>query len=447
MSAVLLCVVVAALTAGATGPLAQSDVSPLAYRDEALVATGNDMKGLIERDFVAFDPAYRKRKAIYGERLHALAERLASVQSTGNEMACSNQIFLEAKWLYHSTADWARLESQLNRLEESLRELDQAFAKQQSPEDGSWGICHDEWFHKAEATFLAAHELMKKGEAPRYPIRLFDRLDTPLKLMIYLEGLLISDIAVTGRDNRAELGGMTTLMSMVYFKDYLQEYLNEEVKGIPRSQGIYPLISMQTAYEDFLLDWQDKETGYWGAWYRSEGKLFKSADLSMTYHTISYRRGDVDHWQNIIDTTLAIKSEPYPYGWMHDGRLNNHNNYDVVRILRYGWPYMTAEQKARADDELHEMLVWSLNESLRPDGSFRTDPTFFSSVAADYYFGVSFFDEIGFFDGSRRFWTEKDFPNATYLCCLIKNRLAASGLDGPHVQGAAEKLNKSCAAC
>ena len=265
--------------------------------------------------------------------------------------------------------------------------------------------------------------------------------------MTYLEGLLISDIAETGRDNRAELGGMTTLMSMVYFKDYLQEFLSEDVKGIPRNQGIYPLISMQTAYEDFLLDWQDKETGYWGAWYRSEGKLFKSADLSMTYHTISYRRGDVDHWQNIIDTTLAIKGEPYPYGWMHGGRLNNHNNYDVARILRYGWPYMTGEQKARAEDELHQMLAWSLNESLRRDGSFRTDPTFFSSVAADYYFGVSFLDEIGFFDRSRRYWTEKEFPNAAHLCCLIKNKLQRSGFDEPHAQGAMEKLRKSCAAC
>ena len=88
-------------------------------------------------------------------------------------MACSNQIFLETKWLYHYTADWARLEAGLDRLEESLGNLDQAFAAEQSPEDGSWGPCHEEWFHKAEATFLGAHDLMERGQEPKYPISLF----------------------------------------------------------------------------------------------------------------------------------------------------------------------------------------------------------------------------------------------------------------------------------
>jgi hypothetical protein len=117
----------AAFPAAAAEEVEDLEASPLAYRDEVLVASGIEMESLIERDFVAFDPAYEERRTLAGERLHALAGRLATIQATGNSMACSNQIFLETKWLYHYTADWARLEAGLDRLEESLGNLDQAF--------------------------------------------------------------------------------------------------------------------------------------------------------------------------------------------------------------------------------------------------------------------------------------------------------------------------------
>ena len=63
----------------------------------------------------------------------------------------------------------------------------------------------------------------------------------------------------------------------------------------------------------------------------SGGQLYKTADLGFTFHIISYLQGRVDHWPEIIETTLAIKDEPYPFGWKHEGELVNHNNYDVAR--------------------------------------------------------------------------------------------------------------------
>jgi hypothetical protein len=57
----------------------------------------------------------------------------------------------------------------------------------------------------------------------------------------------------------------------------------------------------------------------------------------------------------------------------------------------------------------------------------RVEPEFFSSVAADFYFGVSFLDAIGFWNPSIRFWTDDKFDNASALCCKIKQRLAALG--------------------
>lgn len=435
----------AALVAGparATEP----DTWIFAYGDEARTARGAEIEALIEQDFVAYDPDYLVRKVEFGARLHALAARLAALQAGGNEMACSTQIYLEAKWLYHYTALWPRLERQLERLAESLENRDQEFATRQSPEDGSWGACHDEWFHKVEATFVAAHELYDKGLKPKYPIRLADRINSPHMLMDYLENLLISDIARTGIDHRAELGGMTTILSSVFFKEYLQDYL-AQVPGLPRNQGIYSAEQFKDAYRPFLRNWQDPETGYWGAWYLSGGRVHKTADLSITYHTIAYLRGRVERWPRIIETTFRIRADPYPYGWMHGGRMNNHNNYDVAKIWRYGWAHMGEADKARARDEIGAMLAWCLNESLGSDGSFQVDPTFFSSLDAEFYFGVSFLDVIGFWDRSKRFWTDARFPDAARLCCLIKKRLAALGMETVQTLSAMARLEQNCGSC
>jgi len=406
----------------------------------------SNVETLIERNFIAHDANYLERRTEFGQSLHDLARRLAAKQVAGNDMACSNQIFLEAKWLYHYTADWPRLARQLRRLEASLENPDQEFANQQSPEDGSWGVCYDEWFLKVDATFTALLALYAEGKTPEHPITLGNRVKTPDKLIAYLEGLLISNVAKTGVDKRSELSNAATILTSAYFKDYLQAFL-EGVKGIPRNLGEYPVESFKSAYKQFLEEWQDPETGYWGAWYRSEDRLFRGTDLSITYHIVAYRRGEVDHWPRIIDTTFRIKSEHYPFGWLHNGTYTNHNNYAVVKIFRYGWPHMTEFQKEKARHEIQKMLNWSLNESLTSDGVFKNGPEFFSSVAADFYFGVSFLDAVGFLDRSKRFWTDDEFDNASALCCKIKQRLAAIGLKAQPAQSAMNRLNGSCAVC
>jgi hypothetical protein len=426
---------------------AQIEQPPFAGEADALSVAGQEIERLITSDFIAYDPNYLQHKAVYGDRLHALARELAAIQATGNEIACSNQIYLEAKWLYHYAADWPRLDRLLSRLAESLRVPDQSFAMRQSPEDGLWGVCYDEWFLKVGATFEELEELYEDGRTPKYPIRGLNRINSSLKLPTYLQSLLISDIATSDRNNRDELGAMAATLAAEYFKPYLQEFLKESVPGIPRNQGIYDTSDFVAVYRDFLLSWQNSETGYWGAWYRSTGRVYVSADLSITYHTIAYRRGQVDHWPEIIKTTLRIKNEPYPFGWAEHGHLNNHNNYDVARILRYGWPHMTPDERRQSAEEIRAMLLWTLNSSLMPDGSFKIGLAFFDSLAADYYFGVSFLDEIGFWDPEKRFWGEANFPDALALCCRIKSRLTQLQLDQPETDGALEKLERSCGTC
>lgn len=73
-AATLIGAVAAAVPAWSSEGPAGLEVSPFAYRDDVLVASGIEMDSLIERGFTAFDPTYKERKEGYGERLHGLAE-------------------------------------------------------------------------------------------------------------------------------------------------------------------------------------------------------------------------------------------------------------------------------------------------------------------------------------------------------------------------------------
>jgi len=179
-------------------------------------------------------------------------------------------------------------------------------------------------------------------------------------------------------------------------------------------------------------------------WYLSEGRLYNAADLSFTFHIISYRRGEVDYWPEIVGTTFAIENDPYPFGWKHAGDFTNHNNYDVAKIHRYGWPYMSTDQKRTAASAIDDMLRWTLTSSLQLDGSFKTIPAFFSSKGADFYFGVAFLQTIGFWDPAKRFWTKQDFPDAGAICERIKARLVAMALKSHESQSALTHLKNSC---
>ena len=75
---------------------------------------------------------------------------------------------------------------------------------------------------------------------------------------------------------------------------------------------------------------------------------------------------------------------------------------------------------------------------MEADTLFAIDPTFYGSPANYYYYGVS--DEIGYWDKSRRFWTDRDFPKAHTLCHLIKARLASLDLAAPPAAAVKEKL-------
>jgi hypothetical protein len=187
--------------------------------------------------------------------------------------------------------------------------------------------------------------------------------------------------------------------------------------------------------------WHDPDTGYFGTWYRTSKGLVKTSDLSMTFHTVSFREGQVKRWPAILRTTLAIKDQEYPYGWLEDGKFSSHHNYDVVRLFHLGWPDATSQQKEQIRIEIRRMLAWSLDTSLQPDGTFN-DPAE-DTLGSSFYFGVAFLNEIGFFSKTNRFWTDEKFPRAEEVRGRIRAKIKALELDDPESQWARMILETS----
>lgn len=396
-----------------------------------------DFHALRKEHFQKFDPDYLTKREVRESQLAAVEVSLRKAQADGHTMACSEQIYVESKWLLHYTADWQRFDRRLNELSKSLANKDQQFALEQSAQDGAWGACYEEWFHKLDASVDGLNELADQEGLPKHRFSFLDRVASPDALRTYLNGLRVSDIAATGRDHRNELGAVTEVMSQLLFKKQIYELFNSHAEGFTLSNRYVDV------YQTFLDTWQDPKTGYWGAWYLYDGRVVKSADLSLTYHTVAYRKGNVNHLKKVFDTTLALRQMEYPYGWLVRGKFNNHNNYDVVRLFKYGWPELTESQQRSARAHLTDILDWTLNTSLRSDGSFVGDPAFYNSLADAYYYGVSVLDKIGYWSERKRFWTEEPFVGATAHCRLIRDKIVALDLKDLSAHAAKRKL-KSC---
>jgi hypothetical protein len=125
------------------------------------------------------------------------------------------------------------------------------------------------------------------------------------------------DLARTGRNYRS-LGSIESAMSQLLFKNgELSKFVSDRRLWPDHSEDqiLETVEALKASYLDFLRQVQHSATGYWGPWYVIEDGLETKQDLSFTFHQVSYLKGAVDHWPNIIETTLAIKDQIYPYGW------------------------------------------------------------------------------------------------------------------------------------
>ena len=401
-----------------------------------------DYNGMINKQFCIFDPNYISLQKKFASRLSPLEDRLSTLQEQGNSMAASDQRMIECKWLLQYTADWNSLQEAIGKLAESLKDTNQDWAEEQSSIDGSWGPCYTQWFLKVDAMIDAVNELADQGEAPQYPFDFLAPIATIEGMQNWLNDQRTSKICVDGIDRRDALGAVSAALSEMCFKSEIRDYFRQYVKGFDLSDDYI------AAYKTWLEAWQDPETGYWGAWFEQEdGPIVKSTDLSLSFHNISYQHGKVAYWPEIFATTLSLRDGTYPYGWKHNGDFNNHNNYDVAKIFAEGWSSVDDAAHRQASDDLSTLLDWCLNVSMTQDGGFIDDDSFYNSVGAAYYYGVSFLDEIGYFDPSKCFWTDETFPEGSALCCKIQKNIKSHDLDDDEADAAMEKLVDACGDC
>lgn len=380
-------------------------------------------------NFIPESPFKRDMNGRFRDEIQTLRRQVMDLHRTGHEPICSTQILGEARDLMNYTNNAAAVRARLDDLRASLGQPNQDYAYEQSAEDGTWGGCYKAWYLRLDASVDPMKELVEAGKRPAYPLRFFEPVSTPEKLRRYLESLLISDVKATGIDNRKELNYAITSLAQILFKPKVAALLPD---GTPVSE-------LAATLQDFLdRRAQNPETGFWGAWYMIDGELKKTNDLSITFHAISYRADDPPHMRELAETLFAMRTSRYPYGWRDEGKQNNHHAYDVARLLRRTWPYMTAEQQARATAELTVMVARSLSISLRADGHFDDEP--YTSPAEAYYFGVSFLDEVGYFRPSRRFWAPMETTDAEALRVALQQQLQNMDQRNAMVTAALRKL-------
>ncbi len=372
----------------------------------------------------------RAMKKKYRHLLSPLTEEVTRRQGQGETVTCSVQIARETHWLINYTSYDERVLKRLADLKESLREKDQSWALQQTESDGSWGACYDTWMFRLQSSVDPLKELHVAGKRPKYPLKFLEPVDTPEKLNALYDDIIVSRLEKDGVSHRRDLNNVTSSLGQLLW--------------LPEWAGIlagtdYPRAQMAAELAKIVDEkWQNPDTGYWGAWYETDGKMVKSDDLSITFHIVAYRSGKVPHLQKIVETTLNLREQPYPYGWQDRGTKNNHHSYDVVKLLRFGWPYLDSFQRAAVSAEVSIMLARSLRLSMDGQGRFYTDA--YDNVGDAYYFGVSFLDEAGYFRKSKRFWAHRlKFAGAERVRRnIIKNLETLDGRD-PMVAAALRK--------
>jgi hypothetical protein len=191
---------------------------------------------------------------------------------------------------------------------------------------------------------------------------------------------------------------------------------------------------------------RNSETGWWGERYLENGRVRFVDDLSMSFHVVKYLDGNVPDKGKLIETALRLRDQDSPPGWLSGGNYTDHNNMDVAVLFNYGWNSASDSQREEMKKELRRMLDWCLKQSPQSDGSFRiTEDS--DSIEESTYFGVAFLGRIGFFDKSRCFWTEQDFPQSSdvrqrIIAYILKHR-GSGATGGAYYDSALRELDFS----
>jgi len=375
-------------------------------------------------------PAKRKMNHLYRSKLNEMLDEMHQRMKAGENLVCASHIFEEIHWLINYTDRADDIERRMKDLRQSLDDKNAAPAPVQDPKDGSFGACFENWIWRFFRSVDPLKELAREGKQPDVPLKIWEPVDTPEEIEALMKNLLISDVT-GGHNKRKELNLAITALGQLLWLDYTAAVFPEHLDRDSLAQALKKFVDEE---------WQDPDTGYWGAWYRDGDDVHKTNDLSMVFHIISYRDGKVEHLKELANTTFAIREVKYPYGWDTGGTGNNHHYYDIARIIDLTWETLDDTARSYATATLFLMMARSLVLSINDDGAF--DPRPFTTVAEAYYFGVSFFEEIGLFGNKTPRDSGIVITNTEPLLGQIKQNLAALDASDPWVAATKRKLDR-----
>jgi len=371
-------------------------------------------------------PAKRVMNRRYRPQLNALKREMQKRMREGENLTCASQIFEEAHWLTNYTNRSEEIERRIHDLRDALEKG--TVVTGQDPRDGSFGTCFETWLWRFFRSVDPLKELAKQGRTPEVALKIWEPIDSPEELKALMRSLLISDLE-KGHNKRKELNLAITALGQLLWLDYTASVFP---KHLDRE-------ALAKALREFVdEEWQDPETGYWGAWYRDGGEIRRTNDLSITFHIISYRDGMVGRRDQIAQTTFAIHRHRYPYGWQTGGTQNNHHAYDIARMINFTWDEMKASERAAGRAALFIMMSRSLALSIDDRGDF--DPEPYTTLGEAYYFGISFLAELGLFGNDTRREVAARIENTEPLLAQIRRNLDRLDPSDPWVRAAKRKL-------
>jgi hypothetical protein len=343
-------------------------------------------------------------------------------EALGRNRLCLRQAIGEALWRLQYTGNADAAARAVARVRAISRSPSAVLATRD--EEGSCGVGTDVWFLKLDASVdpMLAADFDADGNQPRF----LDRVNHPDRLRNYLVDLRLSHLAKDGVDRRKELNFASADLVRLILRRRPRGYSwDRRLKGVVRN---------------FVAEWQDPRTGFFGADYEIDGEIWRTVDLSMTFHMARYLDGQIGHWQRLIDTLMAIRDDRYPNGWLDEEGTTSHNNYDVAVLFSLGWPQMRADQRRRAANELDRLLRWCLETAVAADGAVAARAVG-EALPESYYFTIAFLDTVGFFNPTKRFWTTAEFPRAPALRVALEQRVLELHPQHPMVPLALARLH------
>ena len=238
----------------------------------------------------------------------------------------------------------------------------------------------------------------------KYPLTFLEQLDSPEELRAFLDdlstvGWLVSKMPKTPH----------VLSSLVSYDDL--ERLN--------------LYKFSSEWKRELTRWhwenQDSVTGYWGVRLRSNGKLLKGGDLTMTPKFIKLlvdRHGrdlnkelPLRYKNEMINTTINKLKSPMPKNLSEQHEWSIDRNFAIKLLTYYLWDSISAEQKSVIRKESEKLLQLIFSEFyISSEGAFSLYPGQQKADLDGTSIYLGFLKKLGVssFETQEKLWSSTD---------------------------------------